>query len=229
MKNKPAIARVFLLSCLLALSGCISLPSSAGKDKVPLSLYTLHPRLAQKAEISSQPKASGVIVMPKPEVPAGLETERIALYLQQGRKLDYYADAAWSGSLDDLLQDFIIQSGRRDLPGKIVGTPDLSDSAAYRMVVKITDFQPVYQGAPDKPPRLEAGMTVTLLTLPDEKVKVQFSLKKSAAASANRLTVITKGMESLLQSLTDEAFQKIAPYLAGPEKNAAPVQKVQKK
>ena len=72
-------------------------------------------------------------------------------------------------------------------------------------------------------------MTVTLITLPDEKVKAQFSLKKSAAASANSLTAITKGMESLLQSLTDEAFQKIAPYIANSAKNAPPVQKRQRK
>ena len=63
------------------------------------------------------PAKSGgsVIVVAKPDVPPGYDTDRIALMFEQGHRLDYYAGAAWSGRLSDLLQTFIAQSARRDL------------------------------------------------------------------------------------------------------------------
>jgi hypothetical protein len=62
-------------------------------------------------------------------------------------------------------------------------------------------------GAPDKAPRLDVAMTVTVVTLPGEAVKTQFSVKKSAPASGNRLSTITN------ERVIDEALQKAAPYL----------------
>ena len=76
-----------------------------------------------------------------------------------------------------------------------------------------TDFEPVYMAAPDKAPRLDVAMTVTVVTLPGEAVKTQFSVKKSAPASGNRLSTITNELGDLLHSVTDEALQKAAPYL----------------
>ncbi len=151
-------------------------------------------------------------MVPKPELPAGFDTERIALFLDQGRRLDYYADAKWSARLDDLLQDFLIQKAQQDLPGKVVGSPDLA-AAKYKLALKVDDFEPVYMDAPDKAPRLDVAMTVTVVTLPGETVKTQFSVKKSVPASGNTLTTITNELGDLLHSVTDEALQKAAPFL----------------
>ena len=152
-----------------------------------------------------------MVVVPKPELPPGLDTERIALYLDQGHRLDYYADARWSARLDELLQNFLIEKVRQRLPGKIVGTPDLASSARYKLAIKVTDFGPVYAGAPDKPPRLDVGMTVTVLA--GDMAKTQFTIKKSAAAADNKLRDVTSGLENVLQSATDEALQKATPFL----------------
>jgi ABC-type uncharacterized transport system auxiliary subunit len=207
---------LFLLLALLAMSGCISLPSSSSESEPPPSIYTLHPLRSANAEPTGPAKTSAIIVVSKPEVPTGFDTERIALYFEQGRRLDYYADAKWSGRLDDLLQDFIIQTARHDLPGKVVDTTDLAAAAQFKLSVKITDFQPVYPNGPDSAPRLDVAMTVTLITVPGGTVKANVSVKQSAPASANRLSVITKELEALLQSLTDQALREIAPHLAEP-------------
>ena len=201
---------------MLSMSGCISLPSNGSDKGPPPSIYTLHPPQSGNAEPSRQAKAPAIIVVPKPEVPTGFDTERIALYFEQGRRLDYYADAKWSGRLDDLLQDFIIQTARHNLPGKVVDTTDLAAAAQFKLSVKITDFQPVYPNGPDSAPRLDVAMTVTLITVPGGTVKANVSVKHSAPASANRLSVITKELEALLQSLTDQALREIAPHLAEP-------------
>ncbi len=196
----------------LALTGCLSLPSSGAKDAS--SIYTLHASAsaAAKAPTPAQARGREVVVVPKPELPAGLGTERIALYLQEGRKLDYYADAKWSARLDDLLQDYVIQRAKQDLPGKVVGTPDLAPSARYRLALKGTDFGPGYADMADKAPRLDVALTATVIALPGETVKTQFTVKKSSAASANSLTAITNELGTLLASATDETLQKARPY-----------------
>jgi ABC-type uncharacterized transport system auxiliary subunit len=204
-------ARFLLLPfVLLIVSGCISLPGG-DKNAPPADIYTLHAPQAAKAGVAA--KTGVVVAVPKPEVPPGFGTERIALQLEQGRRLDYYANAKWSARLEDLLQQFIIQTARQSLPGKIFDTPDLAKAARYKMVVKVTDFQAVYPNAPDTPPRLDVAMTVTVLALPGEAVKTQFTLSRQAQASANTMTAVTQGLESLLQSVTAEAVQKLSPSL----------------
>ena len=205
--------KLYLVATLgLALAtGCVSL--GGNKPSATESIYTIHASATGPSGPSKQAKGPVTIVVPKPELPPGLNTERIVLYLDQGHRLDYYADAKWSAPLDDLLQDFLIEKTRQSLPGKVIGTPDLASSARYKLAVKVTDFGPVYAGAPDKPPRLDVGMTVTVLALPNETAKAQFTIRRSVPASDNNLKDVTSGLENVLQSATDEALQKAAPFL----------------
>jgi hypothetical protein len=57
-------------------------------------------------------------------------------------------------------------------------------------------------------------MTVTVIDLPGERVRNQFTVKKSAPASENRLTPITAELGKLLQSAIDEALARAAPQFA---------------
>jgi ABC-type uncharacterized transport system auxiliary subunit len=211
MTQKLSIRALLLLSSL-TLGGCISIGGTSAKNEAPPSIYTLHVAAAAGSAVAT-PRRSTVIVVATPEVPPGFGTDRIALSFEEDHRLDYYAGAKWSARLDDLLQNFIIQALRRWLPGATVGTPDLGAAAKYRLTVRVTDFQPVYQKTADAAPRLDVAMTLTLMALPGEAVKTTVILKRSAPASANTQTAVTSGMEQLLQSLMNEAGQKIAPYL----------------
>jgi ABC-type uncharacterized transport system auxiliary subunit len=213
MSNPPVTPRrAFVLLAGLALAGCISLPD-ANKKKASASIYTLHPLPAGNQLSNAPARPPMVVLVPRPELPKGFETERITLLFEQGHRLDYYANAKWSGRLDDLLQDFIVQMVRHVLPGRIAATTSSTAAARYTLAVKFTEFQPVYQMSANSPPRLDVALTVTLIALPGETVKAQFSLKKSAPASANTMTIVTKELELLLQSLTEEALRRIATSL----------------
>ena len=213
MSNRSRIQRsAVMLLAALALTGCI-FPPRAGKNKTTPSIYTLHPPLSGNQQSSMPAKAAMVVLVPKPELPKGFDTERITLLFERSRRLDYYADAKWSARLDDLLQDFIVQMVRHFFSGQVAVTTDASAAVHHKLTVKITDFQPVYQATADSPPRLDVAMTVTLVARPSETVEAQFSLKKSAPASANTMTAVTKELEVLLQSLTEEMLQKILPFL----------------
>jgi ABC-type uncharacterized transport system auxiliary subunit len=164
--------------------------------------------------IARPQRGGGAIVVPKPELPPQLRSERIALHLDGGRRLDYYADAKWSAPLADLMQEFVIDTARATLPGRIVDTPEGGAEARYRLMVKIEEFEPSYAGEANKPPRLDAAMIMTLVALPDGGVKSRVTAKRSAEASANTLGTVTHELEALLHAVTQEALRKLEPALA---------------
>jgi len=214
MKKSPRFA--FLLSPLV-LSACISLPFSGGKEQPAPALYTLHDSSSGTMEVATAASGSIVVVVPPPELPPGFNSERIAIQFEQDGRLDYYADAQWSASLDELIQDVFIERAQRQLSQAIVGKPDLVPAANYRMVVKITDFGPVYRTSSDMPPRLDVGLILTVIALPEGSVKAQLTVKKSTDASENRLGPVTNELKNLLHSVLDEAVQKAAPYITEPQ------------
>jgi len=210
MKNQLIVHCSFLFALSLGLSACISV-NLGGPP--PATVFTLEAPEGQMKATSMHARGSTVVVVPKPEVPAALATDRIALFFEQDRRMDYYADAKWSGKLDDLVQEFLINRAQEKLPRAVVGKPGLA-SGNYRLAVKVTSLEPVYKGAADKPPRLDVEMTVTVIDLPEERVRTQFTVKKSAPASENRLTPITAELGKLLQSAIDEALARAAPQFA---------------
>lgn len=197
--------------CLIA--GCSSLLTSA---EPPPAIYVLHPKL--EAKLAG--RHDGVLQVSRPAVPAGFDTDRIALYWDNGRRLDYYAGAKWPTRLDDLLQDFISRSARAALPGVSVITSDLDIPARNRLAVKVLEFQPVYTGKPGGTPVLYAALQFTLISLPDEKPLLDFTVADHRQTAGDDLTAITSGLEDLLQGLLTQGFEKVAPHLASQPENA---------
>jgi len=191
----------------LFLAACGGLQSK----QPPPALYVLHSETAAESGAPATGKTDKVMIVPEPQMPPGFKTDQIALLMQDGRRLDYFADARWSADLDRVLQDFIVQSLRTSWPHTIVATPDAGTPAAWRLLVKVIDFQPVYRGDPDSAPEIRVKMTFTLVTMPEGKIVKDFTIGKKSAATANTLTAVTSEMESLLRGLLREAAGKISP------------------
>lgn len=187
---------------LLALTACQGLTST----KKPVSIYNLR----YTASAPSTATAAGVLVVGEPALPAGMETDRIALYLEGGRRMDYYADVMWAESLEDVLQDVIVQAGRAALPNMVVDSPRLNIPGNYRLAVKVFEFAPVYDGASGSSPYLKVAVNFTLVELPEKNVVTDFTLESGQAATSNDLTAISGGLESLLQDILTKAFVKVA-------------------
>jgi hypothetical protein len=90
----------------------------------------------------------------------------------------------------------------------------MTGTARYKLMVKVTDFQPVYAAGPEGIPRLDVSMNMTLVDAVSGKVAATVNAKKSAQASANRMTVVTKELEGLLQAATDQGLRGIASHMA---------------
>lgn len=192
---------------LLCLTGC----SALAPTRPPVTIYALHPSLPQQTERDSEPH--GVLRIEEPVLPAGLDTDRIALFMAEGRQFDYYAGAKWPAPLDHVLQDVIISEARNALPGMTIDTPELNVAANYKLGVRVRDFSPFYQGGPETMPFLKVAATFTLIRLPENIVIDDFTLESGQAAQSNSLTAITSDLESLLQTMMKKAFNQMAPDL----------------
>jgi ABC-type uncharacterized transport system auxiliary subunit len=198
------IAKILVMMLPFLIAACGGLQSK----QPPSELYVLHP-LPSEGKGAVAAKAEKVMIVPEPLLPAGFKTDQIVLFMQDGRRLDYFANARWPADLDRVLQDFIIQSLRKSWPHTIVTTPDAALPAAWRLLVKVVDFQPVYANGPDSTPEIHIAMTFTLVAMPDGKIINDFTLARKTMAPANTMTAVTSQMESLLRSLLREAAGKI--------------------
>ena len=124
-----------LMSALL-LGACMPLKSS---QPAPV-IYALHGLPEPRQQIKKN--ILHVIAVREPEVPPGFNVNKIALYLYNTRRLDYYMNAAWPERLGKILQGVIEQSAQR-LPNTIAADQDSGIPASYEIWIKVNDFEPV--------------------------------------------------------------------------------------
>ncbi len=201
----PVLLSVFLLG------GCAS--TFLKSDEPPIAIYSLRPANNVETLSAGDKSVSKVIEVQRPSLPPGFDTARIGMYLENGRRLDYYAGAKWPTALDETLQEFTSQNARKTFPNLIVVNPGTGVDANYLLQVKVNDFQPVYKAGPDGVPLLIASLSFTLLTLPEENIVTSFTIEQQAEAQANNLGAITAGLENLLQSVERKAFETIAGHI----------------
>ncbi|PZP56816.1 MAG: hypothetical protein DI586_02370 [Micavibrio aeruginosavorus] len=201
----PAIFGVLLLS------GCAS--TFLQSNEAPVAIYSLRPMNEVQTLDAGKQGVAKVLEVQRPALPPGFDTARIGMYLENGRRLDYYASAKWPTSLDETLQEFTAQNARKTFPGLIVITPGSGVDAQYLLQTKVNDFQPVYAMGPQAAPLLVASISFTLLSLPEENIVTSFTVEQQVQAQANNLGVITAGLETLLQSVERKAFETIAPKI----------------
>jgi ABC-type uncharacterized transport system auxiliary subunit len=193
---------------VLGMTGCM-LMSRGDKKSAEVAIYSLRPPPAREGVSPAPVDRSVVVLVSKPELPKGFETERITLLFEQEHRIEYYAGAKWSAPLEDLLQDYMVQMARQVAPDKLVPTTDTTLAARHKLVVKVSDFQPVYQGTAESLPRLDVAITVLVVGQPGDRVEAQFSLKRSAPASANRLGIVVQELEGLWREVARETMEKL--------------------
>lgn len=203
MKMTPLLS---LLAATLLLSACGTEGLLTSKEPQQ-TIYALRPGMPAAAAPSDVP--AQIIEIAHPILPPGMDRDRIALYLAGGRKIDYFAAARWSSTLDDVMQEFTRRTASSVLPYVIAVTPEENIDPHYRLQVKILDFQPVYDGDSSGTPMIEAIVEFTLVSLPTDTVITSFMLGKRGRATENRLDVITAGLEKMLQEIEHEAFVRI--------------------
>ena len=192
---------LFSIVMSVLLSSCMPLTSSGS----PPVIYVLHAPSAntQKAKITY------IIAVPEPEVPIGFDNNKINLYLNNGRRLDYYAHAEWPDHLGRVLQDVIIQSAQ-SVPGLLAVAPNSEIVASAQLFIKVYDFEPIYAASAETPPKVKVSMNFRLMSLYNRKILFNGTYSQEAWATKNTQTNIIATLESLLANIDVLALKKIS-------------------
>ena len=189
--NRAAVWAVALP--LIGLAACGSLFQS---KIAPPTVYMLSAGAGstQTASAGSTAAPSPGAVIPadlavlKPKLRTGLETDRIAV-LYPDRHLDYFADARWSGPLDDVLQDFAVQEFHTHANLRTVSGDASVFPSAYWLEMEVTDFQAEYTSAAAAP-TVHVQILARIGNSGDRRVLGRFVANARQQAADNKLSAI---------------------------------------
>jgi cholesterol transport system auxiliary component len=149
--------------------------------------------------VTSQP-APGGVAMPfdltvlLPRVRTGLDTDRIAALYPDG-KLDYFAGARWSGPLDEVVEDLVLQSFRGRF--RNVGTDSSAFNAGYWLEVEVVDFQAEYDGSrPAAGPTVHVHLLARVGNAGDRRMLGNFEADTRQPAADNRLSAVVAAYDA---------------------------------
>jgi ABC-type uncharacterized transport system auxiliary subunit len=204
-----------------ALMSCAACTGSLFKSKAaPPTIYMLAagagapPATATAAPTTAAaPTAAGSaaaipvdLAVLKPRVRAGLETDRIAV-LYPDRRLDYFADARWSGPLPEALQDMAVQEFHARGRLRTVSGDASVFASGYWLEIEVADFQAEYAPAASAP-TVHARFLARIGRADDRRILGQFEANAVQPAAENRLGAIVDAYAraagaALLQIIAD--------------------------
>jgi cholesterol transport system auxiliary component len=147
---------------------------------------------------------AGDLAILRPRVRAGLGTDRIAA-LYPDHRLDYFADARWSGPLDEVVQDLVVQvfhsrAGMRNVSGDVSAF-----SSAYWLEIEVTDFQAEYASGGGAP-SARVHLIARIGSSSERRIIARFEADALVPASDNRMRAIVEAYNKA----ADEALSQIA-------------------
>jgi cholesterol transport system auxiliary component len=170
---------------------------------VPPAIYLLSAAPGNDTATSSVAAAAPVpvaanLAVLKPRIRAGLDTDRIAV-LYPDRRLDYFADARWSGPLDDVMQDLAVQAFRSGARLRNVSSDASAFTSGYWLEIEVADFQAEYASA-GVPPTINVRLLARVARAGDRNVLGSFTAGARQTAADNRLTAIVDAYERAVNS-----------------------------
>src|SRR5271155_1809378 len=169
---------------LLPLAACSG--SFFQTKAVPPTTYLLSAATKLQASPAAQIPADLAVI--KPRVRAGLDTDRIAA-LYPDRRLEYFAGARWSGPLDEVIQDLLVQELRALSRLRNVSADAFVFPSAYWLEIEVTDFQAEYSTAVAAP-IVHVNFQARVGRSTDRRILARFEASAQEAAADNRLSAI---------------------------------------
>lgn len=177
------------LPVLAALAGCNGLRSDAGAERV----YVLNPAPAT----AGAPAVPGVLLVLRPAVQPGLDTERIAV-LNGANEMDYYAASRWGEALPRVISALAVQSlvGPGGF-GTVVSVERALVASDFELLLAVRHFEAVQDGGGAPVARVAFECVVT--TAAPRRVLGRCDAEANEPASANRMGAIVAALERAAQ------------------------------
>jgi ABC-type uncharacterized transport system auxiliary subunit len=201
---------------LLAASALAACTGSIFKSKnAPPTVYLLTAAVASPSGAATSGELPLDLAILKPKIRPGLESDRIAV-LYPDRRLDYFADARWSGPLAEVLQDLALQEFHAHGSLRTVSGDSSVFASAYWLEIEVTDFQAEYAvGA--TAPSVRVQLLARIGSSGERRVVGQFAAGAARTAAENRLTSIVdayaRAADAAMSELVahaDEALAKVS-------------------
>jgi len=148
----------------------------------------------------------------KPRVRTGLESDRIAV-LYPDRRLDYFADARWSGPLGEVLQDLTVQEFHSHAHFRTVSGDASVFASAYWLEIEVTDFQAEYRSAAAAP-TVHVHLLARIGSSGDRRIMGQFAADAQQAAAENRLGAVVDAYARAADAALAEIVADVSATLA---------------
>jgi ABC-type uncharacterized transport system auxiliary subunit len=189
-QSKAAPPTIYLLS---AAAGAPAAGESAAGPPVPGAPASGSPAAggpAAGAPAAGSPAAEIPVDLAvlKPKLRTGLETDRIAV-LYPDRRLDYFADARWSGPLAEVLQDVALKEFHSRGHLHTVSGDASVFASGYWLEIEVTDFQAEYASSASAP-TVYVRFLARIGTADDRRILGQFEARAQQSAAENRLSAI---------------------------------------
>ena len=186
----------------LAGAAALTLSACGGELLGPPEAGPIYPVRPTFTAPPAGPKVNWSLSILRPDVPGGLDTDRIAL-LQANGTLDYFAKATYPDRVPATIQralvDGFMASGRIDA----VAREQEALHSDYNLFVAVKDFQANYS-VQDGIPQAMALMTAQLTTAHSRKIIGTLTTSKTVAASVNSTAAATQALSQALgQAVTE--------------------------
>jgi ABC-type uncharacterized transport system auxiliary subunit len=206
--SRPVRFAAVLLGCVLA-AGCTG---SLLKSELPVpQTYRLTPLAA---ESTAAAPFDALLLVGRPVVAPGLDTERIAV-LRPDRRLDYFSGSQWGAALPDVVQEAVIESLQNG--GRLRGVE--RDLGSFRpdfvLHIDVRAFQAEYAG--DGAPRAHVDLFATLGRLNDRGSVLSFTASATEDAHANSMTAVAEAFDKAQQSATRILLANTMEYISHAE------------
>lgn len=192
---RPA-AVVAMLAGAMLLAGCGALRSRSEPDRI----YVL--RAAPAAGSVAVP---GLLLVPRPAVQPGLDTDRIAL-TRPGNELDYYAASRWGAALPPVLAAFVVQS----MQGSFTTVSNAERGAGagdFELLLTVRHFEAEYGegGAPT----VRVALDCLLVGRAPRRVLASCDAEVREPAAQNRMASIVAAFEAASRQALEQMREKV--------------------
>jgi ABC-type uncharacterized transport system auxiliary subunit len=197
------MSRLPPFACMILLAACTG---SLFRDKaIPPSVYLLS---AGAAAPAPEPQIPADLSILRPRVRTGLESDRVAA-LYPDRRLDYFADARWSGPLDRVIHDLAVQTFLAQATVRNVSADSTVFASGYWLEIEVLDFQAEYTAGADAP-TVNVRLVGRIGSAGDRRVLARFDANSRQAAADNRLTAIIAAYEGAADATLKEIAGDVA-------------------
>ncbi len=186
--------RLRALLFVLATGGMVAACSGSlfQSRQPPTSVYLLSADLRSPADPASAgtgtPAVPADLTVRRPRMRTGLDTDRIAA-LYPDHRLDYFADARWSGPLDEVVQDLVLQAFHTGADLRNVSADEPALGGGYWLEIEVANFEANYTSGAAAP-SIRVHLLARLGRAADPQLVASFAADVTRKAAGNRLSAI---------------------------------------